>query len=81
MGRCLVYVVLGGTVIHTRNRWVRFCVDTYWSMRHPQLVRLDEWARGYASEERSFYTDIEPRVTFRDTLVACSPEWRASNGG
>lgn len=68
-------------MIRTRNPWVRFCVDTYWSARRPQLARLDEWAIGYDTEERLFYSEVESRVTFRDTLIRCSPEWRARAHG
>ena len=80
MGRCLVYVVLGGTVIRTRNPWVRFVVDTYWSMRHPQLAALEAQALGYLADERDYYAR-NPRVTFRDTLIQCSPEWQAQKVG
>ncbi|WP_343930394.1 hypothetical protein [Tsukamurella strandjordii] len=49
----------------------------YWAQRRPQLARMETVAMGYPADERGYY-DREPRVTFRDTLIACSPEWRAA---
>lgn len=60
-----------------RNPWVRFCVLTYWGARLPQLERVEAYAIGHASDEADFYDRHESRVTFRDTLIACSREWRA----
>lgn len=60
-----------------RNPWVRFVVDVYWSRRLPQLARMESVAMGYRADEAEYYLR-ESRVTFRDTLIACSPEWRAA---
>ena len=62
--------------LRTTNRWVWFVVATYWGARLPQLTRLESVAIGHEADEAAFYL-TEPRVTFRDTLIQCSAEWRA----
>ena len=48
---------------------------TYWAQRLPQLARIEAEA-SYATDEADYYARIEPRVTFCDTLIRCSAEWR-----
>jgi hypothetical protein len=64
-----------------RNPWVAFVVHAYWSMRLPQLARLESVAIGHETDEHDFYDRHEPRVTFGDTLVHCSTEWQAMKSG
>lgn len=66
-------------VVRTRNPWVRFVVASYWGRRLPQLAELERVAIGYPTDEADYYAQ-HPRVTFRDTLIRCSPEWRAQKG-
>lgn len=51
------------------NWWVRRCVSAYWDHRHPQLVRLEDYAKAYDADEHDYYERVEPRVTFKDTLI------------
>ena len=69
------------TPMKTRNPWVHYVVHAYWSMRMPQLTRLEDITRVHDSESevRNFY-EREERITFRDTLIRCSVEWRAMKG-
>ena len=62
------------------NPWVALVTGTYWSQRLPQLARIEAEA-SYATDEADYYARIEPRVTFADTLRACSPEWAAMKSG
>lgn len=62
------------------NPWVALVTGAYWSQRLPQLARIEAEA-SYATDEADYYARIEPRVTFADTLRACSPEWRAMKSG
>lgn len=57
------------------NPWVALVTGTYWSQRLPQLARIEAEA-SYATDEADYYARIEPRVTFCDTLIRCSAEWR-----
>ncbi|GAB3135810.1 hypothetical protein GCM10027289_30170 [Tsukamurella serpentis] len=63
-----------------RNPWVRFVTGAYWAMRGTQLSELEATAMGHAGDECDYYART-PRVTFRDTLIACSPEWSAMKAG
>lgn len=69
------------TPMKTRNPWVHYVVHTYWSRRLPQLTRLEDVTRVHDSETevRRFY-EREERITFHDTLIRCSNEWRAMKG-
>lgn len=62
------------------NPWVALVTGTYWAQRLPQLARIEAEA-SYATDEADFYARIEPRVTFCDTLIRCSPEWAAMKSG
>lgn len=57
------------------NPWVALVTGTYWSQRLPQLARIEAEA-SYTADEADYYARIEPRVTFCDTLIRCSAEWR-----
>ena len=57
------------------NPWVALVTGTYWAQRLPQLARIEAEA-SYATDEADYYARIEPRVTFCDTLIRCSAEWR-----
>lgn len=59
------------------NWWVRRCVGAYWDERGPQLDRIESYAVGHDADVADFYERVEPRVTFRDTLIAQSRELRA----
>lgn len=63
-----------------RNPWVAFVVGMYWAMRGPQLAHLEQVAIGHAADEADYYAR-NPRVTFRETLQRCSPEWQAQKTG
>lgn len=58
---------------HTRTRsvnaWHEYVTSAYYAERDAQQQRCDEYANGYATEETTFYTEIETRVTFKAILL------------
>ncbi|ASZ75056.1 hypothetical protein FDI69_gp129 [Rhodococcus phage Trina] len=62
-----------------QTAWSKYCTEVYYSMRDAQLKRVEEWAIGYETEERFYYENIEPRITFKDVLISLKGNWQASH--
>ncbi len=61
------------------NRFVQFCVDTYYALRDVQRARMESWCIGYDTEESIYFDKIERKVLYKDIIIACAREWRAMN--
>ncbi|QKO02927.1 hypothetical protein KDJ61_gp06 [Gordonia phage TZGordon] len=59
------------------NAFVETCKATYAELKAIQDAKVEEWAIGYESDEELYYSEIEPRVTFKSVMVAVAREWRA----
>jgi hypothetical protein len=51
------------------NRWHEYVMSAFYAERDAQVARCDEYANGYATEETTFYAEIEARVTLKDILI------------
>lgn len=58
------------------SEWSRYATDIYRQRVADQQARVDAYANGYATEESTYYREIEPRVTFRDTLIWLRGAWQ-----
>jgi RPA family protein len=57
------------------SEWSRYATELYRARVADQQARLDAYANGYPTEERTFFTEIETRVTFRETLQWLKGTW------
>ena len=58
------------------NAWSEYATDIYRQRVAEQQARVDAYANGYPTEESAFYSEIEPRVTFKDTLKWLKGTWQ-----
>lgn len=61
------------------NRFVQFCVDTYYTLLNAQRERMESICLGYDTEEKIYFDKVEPKVLYKDVIIACAREWRAMN--
>lgn len=59
------------------NAFIERCKVVYAEMVAVQRARMEEWCIGYETEEALFYSEVEPRVLWRDVLRRVGCEWRA----
>ena len=57
--------------------FVERCKATYYALRDAQLQRVDEFAVGYDTDRDVYFNKVEPRVRYRDVMVAVAAELRA----
>ncbi|WP_431840488.1 hypothetical protein [Gordonia hongkongensis] len=57
--------------------FVERCKATYYAVRDAQLQRADEFAVGYDTDRDVYFDKVEPRVRYRDVIVAVAAELRA----
>lgn len=50
-------------------------MDEYYAIRYAQETRVEDYSKAYATEEKEFYSTVEPRFTFKAFL-----EGRRYNG-
>ncbi|AKC03055.1 heat shock protein [Gordonia phage Gsput1] len=59
------------------NAFVEACKATYADLKAIQDARVEAWAIGYEADEALYFSEIEPRVTFKQVMVDVAREWRA----
>ena len=50
-------------------KWSEYATEMYRERLAIQDAAVEAYANGYATETADYYREIEPRVTFRDTLI------------
>lgn len=61
-----------------QNAWSKLTTEIYYSLRDAQLERMEAYAIGYPSMEKTFFAEIEKRVTFKDVLIMMKGSTRAA---
>ncbi|URM87337.1 hypothetical protein SEA_BANQUO_6 [Gordonia phage Banquo] len=59
------------------NAFVETVKATYADLKAIQDANVEAWAVGYEADEALYYSEVEPRVTYKDVLIAVAREWRA----
>lgn len=59
------------------NAFVEACKATYADLKAIQDARVEAWAIGYEADEALYFSEIKPRVTFKQVMVDVAREWRA----